>query len=180
MNHPAPKFDGSVRMSPIEVRQAMKARVIAMKERGMRQVDIARHFGITQQRVSQLVRMDLPDTDSLHSRARLCSQRQRVINLAKDAKSLGHLCRLSGRGRSFVTTTLSLFAPEELARIHGGVKEAPKPDPVAIDWQSRAHALFPDDEALARSLARAASFVATTKDGVTVRLVPPRNEGVAA
>ena len=183
MKHVTPPHDGSTRMSPLEVRQAMKARVVALKERGMKQKDIAAHFGISQQRVSQLVRADLPEEDSLHSRARLCPQRQRIIALAKEAKSLNHLYRLSGRGRSFVVTTLTLFAPEEFNRLRGGVKPEPAPEPVepkGTDWTARAHALFPGDEALARSLARAASFVATTRDGVTVRLVPPRSEGQAA
>ena len=176
MKHVSPPHDGSKRMNPLEVRHAMKARVIALKERGMKQKDIAAHFGISQQRVSQLVRMDLPEEDSLHSRARLCPQRHRIIALAKEATSLNHLYRLSGRGRSFVVTTLTLFAPGEYHRLRGGVKPEPAPEPAGGTIDRYAHYLAQGfDEDIARGMAKLAEWESSTtrvEEG-PLRIVPP-------
>jgi len=48
-----------------------------------------------------------------------------------------------------------------------------------IDWSDRARDLFPGDASLARSLARMASFVGTTREGHTVRIIPRRAMEVA-
>ena len=113
--------------------------------------------------------------DSLQAASRLGMTRRAFNRLVEAARRIDP--SLPKRGASdFRLHSDELDYEDAQRRDRAFERRAGKP----ICWTSRAHALFPDDEALARSLARAASFVAQTRDGVTVRLVPPRSEGAAA
>ena len=106
------------------------------------------------------------------------AKKDRVAELAPTAKSFAELARRLGVGTTFVRETMKRRAPRDHLRLCGNnVERLEILEPVApIDWTARAHDLFPHDPALARSLARAASFVSVTKEGRTVRLVPPLHE----
>ena len=180
-----PKFDGSVRMSRVDIEGAMRARIIHLVRSGeMTQAQAGRYYGIPSQRVSEMLAPEKPakpaKLPTIYTRAHDTPERREVVRLAKQAKSFWELQRISGRGGSFVRTTLLLMAPEEFDRLKGAKKAAPveAPPPAEIDWSERGkeYVTHPNDKWLAESLARAASFVSVTKEGRTVRLVPPLHE----
>lgn len=244
MNHPAPKFDGSVRMTHAQIQAEIRHRIISAVQSGqMTQAQAAERFGMTRQRVSQMI----CDARNGVERGPKCSDRvtpsgkpiyepketggcrwtkeataelkewvcsgegvysiarafglnvatirkravahgwivqrkteleakvARIIESAPSATSFAELASRFGVSVSFVSKKMEELAPFEYARLRtvaparSGLSAA---EPVC--WHKRAQDLFPHDPALVRSLARLASFVATTKDGVTVRLLPPR------
>ena len=207
-----PKFDGSVRMSPVSVsdwqtrltpggkpmyqpRENMGGfcwsqdavdELLAMIAAGKMMKEIAEAFGVVPAHIrSKLRRLRGKGCFVKSPRTiKYDAIRKRLVVLAPHAKSFTEIAQRLGCSINFVVDTMKAVAPEHHARISRpecGPKPAPEPaEPKGTDWTSRAHALFPGDEALARSLARAASFVAKTRDGITVRIVPPRSEGAAA
>ena len=100
------------------------------------------------------------------------ARRRIIIEQAPHVSSIAELVDICQSNAHFVETVLLERAPDQHKRL---VSEARQTRP-AFCWHSRAHDLFPHDPALARSLARAASFVSVTKGGRTVRLVPPLHE----
>lgn len=239
--------DGTTRMSHAEIQAEIRHRVISAVQSGqMTQAQAAERFGMTRQRVSQMIcdarngvergakfadRMtpsgkpvyepketggyrwtdaaleELREAieggqsinaaaaafgiDPRHVRRRAVAERwvnarskryaavkDRMVEIAPEAKTFAELARRLGVGVTTVRETLRRRAPREHLRMCGVISraddlaDAPAAEPVC--WHKRAQDLFPHDPALVRSLARLASFVATTKDGVTVRLLPPR------
>ena len=145
--------------------------------------DAARMVGCPQSRVRDILNRYAPDLhEALVARhaAKLQSDTKKalILRIAPASPSISHIAKLAHCRNDYVENLLRRFAPDEYERLTPRRAEGPIGKPVC--WTSRAHALFPDDEALARSLARAASFVSKTRDGVTVRLVPPRSEGQVA
>ena len=166
--------------------QAATDELTAMVSSGMMTKDIAAAFGLNPPHIrSKIHKVRKSGTDiSSPRRIKYDRLRNRIIHLAPEADGFTSLARRLGCSVTLVVETMKEHAPEHHARLArpecSPKANREKPEPIRIDWTSRANALFPGDEALARSLARAASFVAKTRDGVTVRIVPPRSEGAAA
>ena len=146
--------------------------------------EIARMVGCARSNVTRVLQLHAPDAyrefslKSTRMDGAGAAKRDRILKFAAGAASIAEVARIVGCAHRYAARTLRDLAPDEYERLTSLRADSGAGKPVC--WTSRAHALFPDDEALARSLARAASFVAKTRDGVTVRLVPPRSEGQAA
>ena len=146
--------------------------------------EIARMVGCARPTVTEVLQRHAPDVYREFSlrRTRIdeatAAKRDRILSFAPGATSISEVARMAGCSHRYAARTLRDLAPDEYERLTSLRADSGTGKPVC--WTSRAYALFPDDEALARSLARAASFVSKTRDGVTVRLVPPRSEGAAA
>ena len=113
--------------------------------------------------------------DSLQAASRLGMTRRAFNRLVEAARKIDP--SLPKRGASDFRLRTEDRDYEDQRKRETDLARRAKPE---IEIDRHAHYLAQGfDEALARSLARAASFVAQTRDGVTVRLVPPRSEGAA-
>lgn len=160
--------------------------IIAASHTAASMSEIAVSVGCSRTHVTLTLQKHLPEAYKRFSEAANHSsvlgkiKRERILAHAPTAASIAEVARLVGCAHRYAARTLRAHAPDEYERLTSRRADEPSGKPVC--WNERAHALFPDDEALARSLARAASWQSskTTIKGEPLRLVPPPNEWAAA